>query len=132
MLIWFSYGPLGPQPIKAEQNESNDYLRNISELILDYKNEHKGNSPISLNELISENRFNDLRSFYLFYCKIQKQEPEQFDNKGIIDKFYQLAARPGILAMEKPGLWPDGSVAICYDNLTVKRLTRAEFEALSN
>jgi hypothetical protein len=47
---------------------------------------------------------------------------------------YRLSpdASNGILVYERPDRWPDGHVQVCFSDLTVKRLSRSEFEALAS
>jgi hypothetical protein len=85
-------------------------LPNLGRLVLEYKVAHEGRLPERVSELAS-------------YDAYKKTWPNG----------YVLSSRPnssGVLVFEKPGLWPDGSVAVCYSDLTVKRLTLAEFSAL--
>ena len=106
---------LGPRnlatPIQIQQYESeHGELHRIAYLVLDYKSNNEGQLPQLISDL----------AFYDTY------------NKGW-PNCYVLPIGPnnsGILVLEKPGLWPDGSVAVCYSDLKVKRLTRTEFSAL--
>ena len=140
VLVWpfllFSHS----EPIKAMQTESLYNLRGISEQILNYKSAHKGSPPPSLSELVPDslngNGNFDLRKFNLQYRHFFKKPTDQYDDNDIakdtdiVDRYYVLSAIPNTLAYEKPGMWADGSVAVCFDDLTVKRLTSAEFNAL--
>jgi hypothetical protein len=47
---------------------------------------------------------------------------------------YRLPPNPNhaVLVYERPDRWPDGHVQVCFSDLTVKRLSRSEFEALAS
>jgi len=107
---------LGPKsntltPTQISQHESeHGELYSIGYLVVKYKSSHDGKAPTRISELASYDDYNNA-----------------WPNA------YTLPSRPNssdIIAFEKPGLWSDGTVAVCYTDLTIKRLTLAEFSAL--
>ena len=121
----------GPQPIKAGQIVSNHHLKTISLLMLKYRNEHGGNSPLNLKDLIPNDQPDCLKILYVSARNFQKSSDQNSNKKFPEKRFdYVLSVIPGILAYERPGLWPDGSISVCFDDLTVKRLNSTEFSKL--
>ena len=77
----------------------------------------------------------DLLSVFYAPTAGKSQKPTGWlTNKAILDKYsdYALALHPNsnIVAFEKLGLWSDGSVAVCFTNLSVKRMSTSDFKAL--
>jgi hypothetical protein len=101
---------LRPTQIKQYESEHGELLK-IGQLVADYKSKHQGRPPQQLRDLASYDTYNEawLNGYDL---------PLSSNNSHV-------------LAFEKPGLWQDGTIAVCFDDLTVKRLKRAKFDALS-
>ena len=112
----------GLTKIQIAQGQSDIQLVSIGKLVLDYRNKHQGNSPERWSEILP----ND---------EPESEKPSRLIDSYVLDPSanYELSSKSnsGILIFEKSGLWSDGSVAVCFDNLTVKRLTQAEFDVLN-
>ena len=116
-----AFWPGGNGLSKAQigQAQSDTQLSAIGKLILDYRKMHDGKSPEKLSEVVSVNA---------------SPNPARLIDGYVLNPSadYLLPSSPSssVLVSEKPGLWSDGSIAVCFDDLTVKRLTPAEFDAL--
>ncbi len=118
---------------QIEQAQSINEIREIARLILDYKAEHGEKLPSRLSEVVPKYHFKPVLQMFYNPVNSSQKPSDRYANKDILDEEgdYVLSAIPGILVYEKPGLWPDGSVTVCYQDLTIKRLKAAEFEALA-
>lgn len=121
---------------QIEQLQSNKQLKGIARLVLAYESEHEGNVPQNLSELVPDDR-TDLLSIFCAPNGAQSRKPAGWStNKATLDKWsdYALPSHPkaGVVAFEESGLWPDGTVAVCFTNLSVERLSVLNFEALLN
>jgi hypothetical protein len=120
--------------IQMKQFQSDTQLKGIARLVLAYERQHGGKMPQSLSELVSDDRTDLLGVFYAPNTA-QSAKPAGWSvNKMILDKSsdYALPSHPNsdIVAFEKSGLWSDGTIAVCFTNLSVERLSTANFEAL--
>jgi hypothetical protein len=123
-------------PTQIRQFQSDTQLKSIARLVLAYESKHGGNAPRNLSDLVPDDR-TDLLS--IFYAPNTTKSPKPVGwstNKMILDKSsdYALSPHPNsdIVAFEKSGLWPDGTVAVCFTNLSVERMSTSNFEALLN
>lgn len=121
---------------QVRQLQSDTQLKGIAQLVLAYESKHGGNVPQSLSELVPDDRTDLLSIFYTPNAAESPKPAGWSTNKMILDKSsdYALPSHPkaGIVAFEKRGLWPDGTVAVCFTNLSVERMTVSNFEALLN
>jgi len=122
--------------MQIKQLQSNTQLKGISELVLAYRSKNGGNMPRSLSELVPDDQTDRLSVFFA-PNEPQLQKPAGWlTNKTILDESsdYALPLHPNsnIVAFEKLGLWPDGTVAICFTNLSVKRMNASDFKTLLN
>jgi len=121
--------------IQLEQLQSDTQLKGIARLVLTYESRHGGNMPRSMSELVSDDRTDLLSIFYAPNAAESAKPIGWSTNKMILDKLsdYALPSHPGsdIVAFEKSGLWPDATVAVCFANLSVKRMSTSAFKALS-
>ena len=120
--------------LKIQQLRSVNHLRGIASLILDYRQRHGGRSPTQLSQLLEGN---DLSSIQVFYSPNWTKSVRPADwstNKDRIDSSgnYSLAMNSelGIIAFEKPGLWPDGSVAVAFADGHVARFSFSKYLCL--
>ena len=119
--------------MEMRQFKSNIQLREISQLVIMYKSAHSGNAPTNLSELVPNHR-TDLISLFHAPNQLMAQVPTHLStNKTALnqtsDYCVSLDVNTGIVAYERPELWSDGSVAVCYTNLDVKRMKISEFNA---
>jgi hypothetical protein len=104
------------------QIQSDIQLEGVAKLILDYRGKHGGTSPQQLSEIVPKDKLESQKS--------GNRLIDHYVLNPVADYGLPLKSNSSILVFEKPGLWSDGSVAVCYSNLTVKRLTVTEFSAL--
>lgn len=92
--------------------------------------------PRSLSELVPDDRTDLLSAFYAPNEPKPQKPADWLTNKAILDEYsdYALPLHPNsdIIAFEKNGLWPDGTIAVCFTNLSVERMSTSNFEALLN
>lgn len=122
--------------MQIKQHQSDTQLKGISELVLAYENEHEWVAPQHLSELVPSNR-NDLLDIFYAPNRPESDRPVSWStNKLMLDSYsdYVLAlhANSSVVASEKSGLWPDGSVAVCFTNLTVKRMSISDYKSIFN
>jgi len=122
--------------IQIKQFQSDTQLKGIARLVLAYESKHGGNVPANLSELVPDDR----TDFLIIFCapnEAKSQKPVGWStNKTLLDNWsdYALPSHPNsdIIAFEKNGLWPDGTIAVCFTNLSVERMSTSNFEALLN
>jgi len=127
--------PPGNRLSKAEklQYQSELQLKSIGILVLSFKtNFHT--DPKQLIQIVPPDRPDLLPTFYVPY-KSEVERPSDWQtNRLDIDLYSDYAlptnAHTPILAFEKPGTWKDGTVAVCMSNLTIVRMSRADFDEL--
>jgi hypothetical protein len=121
---------------QIKQIQSDRQLKGIARLVLAYESKHGGTMPRSLSELIPDDKTDFLTIFYAPSIARSPKPVGWSTNKMILDKSsdYALPSHPkaGVVAFEKSGLWPDGTVAVCFTNLSVERMSTSNFEALLN
>ena len=124
--------------IQRLQALSEHQLWVIKDAILEYKNNY-GKLPRDLYDLITDKSFNYNDSDFLKICyapnKAQSLRPSGWKTdkellKSNADYIIPSSLNKGVLVYEKPGLWPDGTVAVCFNNLIIKRLSSNEFTDL--
>jgi len=143
----------GLSKTQIAQQESETTLLGLSDFVLRYESEHNGRWPQGLADLLPYVD-GDIEVFYI-RGKPESQRPADWlTNKARLDEYADYAlphdSSSGVLAFEKPGLWPDGTIAVGYIDGKVgrisardfmvgasspysshgKRISRAEFEAL--
>ena len=120
--------------LRTKQNESNVKLEGIGRLVLSYIKTHNGALPQKLSDVLPQNTYYDLDMFQVSEVMKRRSITEHITNISLIDQhadfMFPAKANSGILVFEKPWLWSDGSVAACYKDLTIKRLTSEDFSAL--
>ncbi|MDD5199991.1 MAG: hypothetical protein PHC88_09325 [Terrimicrobiaceae bacterium] len=119
----------GLSRIQIKQHQSDLQLRDVSQLVLSYRRAHDGELPAKLSDLVPQDKLDYLRAFY---APNQSQKPVNYlVDKSLLDRWadyvIQRDLTSEIVAFEKPGLWPDRTIAVCYKNLTVARLTPEKF-----
>lgn len=122
--------------IQIEQFQSDTQLKGIARLVFTYKSQHRGNLPPSLSELVPNDRTDLLNIFYAPNAPESARPAGWSTNKIILDKLsdYSLPwhLSSDVVAFEKRGLWTDGTVAVCFTNLSVVRMSSSNFEVLLN
>lgn len=90
--------------------------------------------PRQLSQLVPSDRIDLIPTFYAPNRPDEKRPLGWQTNRLGIDLYsdYAIPTRTHstILVFEKPGLWFDGTVAVCLTNLKVVRIPLARFEAL--
>lgn len=119
----------------ALESQSLNHLRVMGQLILDYRSNHGWESPERLSEIVPDDQLDSYLVMFYIPNKPPSEKPaNRLTDKHLLDTScdYMLPAKAnsGILVSEKPGLWSDNMVGVCFDDLTVRRLKRAEFDAL--
>jgi hypothetical protein len=117
---------------QIEEMQSDTQLKGIATLVLAYKNQHGGAMPPSLSELAWNN---DILSTFYAPNKAESMKPIGWSTDASnLDKSFDYAVPPNphsdIVAFEKGGLWPDGTVAVCFTNLNVERMSEKVFKTL--
>lgn len=120
--------------IQIAESQSDMHLRAISRLVLSHEKEHGGIVPKNMGELIPDGRMDLLSLFYAPNADKSQKPTDRLTNKALLDEYsdYALASdsNTNIVAFEKPGLWSDGSVAVCFRDLTVQRMNVSRFKVL--
>jgi hypothetical protein len=127
VILGLVIGPRTPRSdeeptVELAQKETDMELANFGQMILDYRKEHGGKSPVQVSELFAAD-------------EVDKQNTRHhvIDTyvKDPIDSFrLPTNSKSDVLIYERPGLWSDGTIAVCFSNLTVNRFTLVQFEAL--
>jgi hypothetical protein len=113
--------------MQIQQLQSDTQLKGIARLVLSYEREHK-RPPKRMSEIVPTGRTDLLEIFYAPNRWLTNQALlEEFSDYGFSS--YQ---KTGILAFEKPSLWLDSTVAVCFTNLDVKRIHITRFKELLN
>jgi len=120
-----------PSVTQIRQWNSIYNLRGFSKAILEYRNRHGGASPQHLVDLLAGECL--VENFYI--AKPYSQNPNGWrTNQGLLenhaDYVLPIPPNPKVLIFERPGLWPDGSIAVGFSDGSVKRLSPSEFKAL--
>lgn len=118
----FRPGGNGLSKAQIGEVQSDRVLREFGQRVLDYRQAHGGASPRQVSDLASSDEVDSERN-------IQHAMDTYIENPIFS---FALPSNPAsrVLIFEKPGLWSDGSIGVCFDDLTVKRLSPAEFAAL--
>jgi len=115
---------------QINQVHSDGNVKAIANLLLKYQREHAGRKPDRLTELIPY-AGGYLEVFYL-PTSISKRPSDWATNSNRIDDFggYALTNRAdlNVSVYEKPGAWADGTIAVAYNDGTVRRLSAKEFQ----
>ncbi len=119
--------------IQIRQYQSDTQLKGITKLVLDYESKH-GGMPRNLSELVPDDRTDLLSIFYAPNETLSQKPVSCSTNKAILEQYSDYAlslhSNSDIVAFEKTGLWPDGSVAVCLTNLSVERISASAFKSL--
>jgi hypothetical protein len=87
-----------------------------------------------LVELVPDDRIELLSVFYAPNVPESARPTGWSTNTVMLDKFsdYVLSsnANSTVVVFEKPGLWRDGTVAVCFTNLSVTRMSTQAFKEL--
>jgi hypothetical protein len=124
VVIWMSIKPeKKPSKMRVQQMRSNITLRALAEQVLTHRQTYPENVPLMLRDL---NIHGKTDMFKVFNGR-QDWKPEGWStNNALVDIYsdYAICLNPdiGIIVFEKPGLWPDGSVAVCFTNLIKVRV----------
>jgi hypothetical protein len=119
--------------VQINQVHSDGNLRVIAGLVLRYKKENSGRLPESFKDLAPYTN----GAFEIFYPPTAdfRGPSDRSTNPNSIDEYtgYILLRKVNSNAVvcEKPGLWPDKSVAVGFADGSVKRLSPKEFENLN-
>lgn len=124
LIVPFSPGESELSLVKRAQKQSSKQLVQFGQMILNYKLSHGGASPLQVSDLFSNDVVEYERSIH--------RSPDAFVSNPIFSFSLPSNQKSHVLIFEKPGLWSDGSIGVCFDDLTVKRLSPAEFAALGN
>lgn len=132
--VWLLPPGRSLSPIQVQQRRSDSSLREMATLMLLYKNDHGGKLPQSISALVSDNRINLIKIFQAPHALTSVRPVHQLSNESVIEEFSRFAwpSVPGskIMAFEKEGSWPDGTVAVCFKDLSVRRMDVSAFGAL--
>jgi len=107
------------------------HLRRIVSAAVTYKNIHAGHYPRHLIDLLPSEAC-ELDEFYV--ARPEAKRPIGWlTNRSLLENYADYimpsAPDPRVLVLERPGLWPDGSVAVGFSDGTTKRLSASEFRA---
>jgi hypothetical protein len=118
----FTPGGNGLSKAQIGEAQSDRLLREFGQRILDYRQTHGGTSPRQLSDLAASDEVDSEKN-------IQHLMDTYIENPIFS---FALPSKPAsrVLVFEKSGLWSDGSIGACFDDLKVKRLTPAEFDGL--
>jgi hypothetical protein len=127
--------PAGNRLSRTEklQYQSDRQLKSIGILVPSFRTKfHK--QPGHLSEIVPSDR-TDLQETFYGPNRSKAQRPIDWSRNTLsIDAYsdYAVSAKTntGILAFEKPGIWKDGTVAVCFTNLSVVRMRGTAFEKL--
>ena len=115
------------------QFQSDNNLRAISKLVLEYRRKHNGASPERLSDIVSDEQLGFLEMFYLTGEGRPALRPEFLTDRGLLDEHasYALPVKTDskVLACERPGLWPDGTAAVCFEDSTITRMDASDYKA---
>jgi hypothetical protein len=119
---------------QIRQHQSDEQLKGIANLVLMYEEVHAGSRPTRLSEIVPSNRSDIITIFYA-PSRLQERRPIGWQtNITLLDDSsdYGIASysNNGILAFERPPLWSDGTVAVCFTNLDVIRTNIADLKKL--
>lgn len=127
--------PAGDRLSKTQrlQHQSELQLKSIGLLELTFKTNFHA-EPRQLSQIVSPDCIDLLPTFYAPNT-VKEQRPSGW-RTNILDidlhSDYAIPTKTGstILVFEKPGLWDDGTVAVCLTNLRVVRMPMTEFNTL--
>jgi hypothetical protein len=127
LFVALCVGPIRPggnMLSKAQIGEAQGdrVLCEFGQRVLDYKRAHGGASPQQVSDLVASDEIEFEKSIH--------RTVDAYMENPIFS--FALPNNPAshVLIFEKPGLWSDGTIGVCFDDLTVKRLSPAEFAAL--
>lgn len=123
VIVLFScfFPPPKPSKMRISQKRSEIQLRIISELILTYKNGHDNENPKGISMMIADDALDTLQLFQA-PNNLQFWKPVGWEtNQTLINTYSDYVMCPDcrrdIVAFERPGIWSDQSVAVCFTNL---------------
>ena len=123
VLMWMSIKPpQKPSKMRILQMRSEITLRSLAEHVLAYKQTHSGKAPRMLSDLGVHGQPEKVDMFQVYNGRQNWKTDGWATNKTLVDIYadYVICQNLdiGIIVFERPGLWPDGSVAVCFTNLT--------------
>lgn len=116
--------------LEVRQAVSVHRIESLSQGVLKYRRENGGASPHHLVELLSQGYAVDY--FYVAKPESQRVKGWQTDTGLLEDNADYVLPLSGskILIFERPGIWPDGSVAVGFSDGNVRRLSVSGFEKM--
>lgn len=115
------------------QIQSEHQLRSIGLLVQSFRTNYQA-EPSRLTQIVPNDRIDLLPIFYAPNRSGEQRLRDWRANRSEIDLYSDYAVpiktNSSVLVFEKPGIWDDGTVAVCLINLTVVRMRIAEFERL--
>jgi hypothetical protein len=127
--------PAGDRLSKTQklQYQSDLQLKSIGILALSFKTNFHAD-PRQLSQIVSPGRIDLLPTFYA-PNRAERQRPSDWQTNRLDIDLYSDYALPtktdtAILVFEKPGMWKDGTVAVCMTNLIVTRMRITNFNSL--
>ena len=118
--------------IQIAQHQSDVQLREIARLVLAYENENGGNTPKIISDIVPDDRTDLLCLFYAPNASTSQKPADRLTNRALLAQYSDfclpLNVNTNILAFEKPGLWLDGSIAICFRDLSIVRTNASQLE----
>lgn len=121
---------------RKEMLKSKQTLEMLGGLVLQYRKTHSGNNPEKISDILPEGAYYDLSMFKVKDAGMGLESDSAENRLVAIDQnsdFLLPKSKTSMfLVHERPGLWEDGSVAVCYVDLSVRRLTSREFSDLAS
>jgi hypothetical protein len=120
--------------VQIAQHQSDSQLKGISQLVLVYEKEHGGNAPRKMSDIIPDDRTNLLCMFHAPNIAKSQKHIDLLTSKASLDEYSDyglpLNKKTNLLAFENPGLWSDGSIAVCFRDLSISRMNASNFNSL--
>lgn len=121
--------------VQILQLHSQNQLKGIMHLVLDYEREHHGAAPQALSRIVPDGR-EDLWGIFSAPTEPGNPRPDAgATSRDTVDRFSDYgmlsSSTTGSLIFERPGLWPDLTVAVCDTKLVVTRLSALQFQKLT-
>lgn len=138
VVIYFFWGiqcPKRSSRMQLGQFESANTVRGLGEMLVEYQSQHKGKAQKWTDVLSSTSEMTPA----LLMCRYfdQNWKPANWmKNPADIDIFSDYILAPsnskGILVFERPYLWSDNSVAVCFTNLVEHSVYTSSDSATNN
>jgi len=115
---------------EMKQIRSDEQLGQILQDLDAYQLRHHGKWPKTILDLAFD-KPDDLSSYYAPIMPDSERPTGWRTDKGMLAKNvgYSLSSNSnsGILAFEKPGIWPDGTIAVGFSDHRILRMQQEEF-----